>query len=132
MPRFMLDTSICIYVLKNYPVGFRSKFEALAGSLCMSCITLCELHYGAEKSDDREATLAELGLFAAKLEVLPFPAKAAEAYGRLRQAIAQSRRSVGPLDLLIGAHALSEGLTLVTNNRREFDRMPGLNVENWV
>lgn len=132
MPRLMLDTNICIYVLKNYPVGLREKFEALADSLCISSITLCELRYGAEKSSRRDSNLAELSLFVAQLAVLDFPAKAAEEYGRLRLALARVGKPIGPLDLLIGSHALSEGMTIVTNNHREFDRIPGLIVENWV
>ena len=132
MLRFMLDTNICIYVIKNYPSGLRHRFEQLRGHVCISSITLCELRYGVEKSARRDDSLAELELFAERLEVLSFSARAAADYGFLRRRLERAGTPVGIHDLLIGAHARSEGLTLVTNNRREFDRMPGLGVENWV
>lgn len=132
MHRFMLDTNICIYIIKNYPSGLRHRFEQLRGNLCMSSISLCELRYGAEKSQRRDDSLTELSLFAEMLDVLDFPAHAATYYGRIRRQLERSGQPIGVHDLLIGAHALSENLTLVTNNRREFDRIPGLLVENWV
>ncbi|MBO0905241.1 type II toxin-antitoxin system tRNA(fMet)-specific endonuclease VapC [Jiella sonneratiae] len=128
----MLDTNICIYVMKTYPPGVREKFNGLAEQLCISSITLGELHYGAEKSGRPPENLAAIEHFVARLEVLPFADKAAAHYGQLRAELERAGTPCGPYDMQIGAHARSEGLILVTNNRREFDRMPGLRVENWV
>jgi tRNA(fMet)-specific endonuclease VapC len=128
----MLDTNICIYMLKNYPRGLRHRFEQQQAHLCISSITLGELQYGVEKSTQRERSAEELDLFAGRLETLSFTAEAARHYGELRAVLERAGTPVGIHDLLIGAHARSEGITLVTNNRREFDRVPGLSVENWV
>jgi tRNA(fMet)-specific endonuclease VapC len=132
MPRFMLDTNICIYILKNYPSSLRHRFDQVLAHLCISSITLCELSYGTEKSLQRDKSNEELTLFSDRIEVLSFSANAAQHYGQIRAALERAGTPIGIHDLLIGAHARSEGLTLVTNNRREFDRIPGLLVENWV
>lgn len=129
---YMLDTNICIYVMKTYPPELRDKFNALAEQLCISCITLGELHYGAEKSARRPENLTAIENFVARLEVLPFGSKAAAHYGQLRAELERAGKPCGPHDTQIGGHARSEGLILVTNNMREFARMPGLRVENWV
>jgi tRNA(fMet)-specific endonuclease VapC len=104
----------------------------LAGELCISSVTLVELHYGAEKSARRLENLEAIEQFSARLEVLPFSPKAAAHYGQIRARLEREGRPVGAYDMLIGAHARSEGLVLVTNNRREFERMDGLQVENWA
>jgi tRNA(fMet)-specific endonuclease VapC len=132
MLRYMLDTNICIYVIKRHPAQLREKFNALAESLCISSITLAELHFGAEKSARRIDNLNIVAQFAARLEVLPFGVKAAAHYGQLRAELERLGKPCGANDLLIGAHARSEGLTVVTNNSREFRRMPGIRVENWL
>jgi tRNA(fMet)-specific endonuclease VapC len=132
MLAYMLDTNICIYVIKNYPAGLREKFNALAEQLCISSVTLGELHYGAEKSERRTENLTAIEHFVARLDVLDFGSKAAAHYGQLRAEVERAGTPCGPHDLQIGAHARSEGLILVTNNQREFKRMPGLRVENWV
>ncbi|MCE7026756.1 type II toxin-antitoxin system tRNA(fMet)-specific endonuclease VapC [Jiella avicenniae] len=132
MLAYMLDTNICIYVMKTYAPHVREKFNALAEQLCISSITLGELHYGAQKSARREENLTAIEQFGARLDVLPFADKAAAHYGQLRAEWKRAGTPCGPHDMQIGAHARSEGLILVTNNRREFDRMPGLRVENWV
>jgi tRNA(fMet)-specific endonuclease VapC len=129
---YMLDTNICIYVMKTYPPGLREKFNSLAEQLCISSITLGELHYGAEKSARRAENLRAIENFAARLEVLAFGGKAATHYGQLRAEVERSGTPCGLHYMQIGGHARSEGLILVTNNTREFDRMPGLRVENWV
>lgn len=129
---YMLDTNICIYVMKHYPPQLREKFNELAEQLCISSITLGELHYGAEKSARRSENLTAVENFAARLEVLPFGDKAAAHYGQLRAELERAGTPCGPHDMQIGGHARSEGLILVTNNVREFSRMPGLRVENWV
>jgi tRNA(fMet)-specific endonuclease VapC len=132
MLQYMLDTNICIYVIKDYPAGLRERFNQLANELCISTITLCELYFGAEKSSRRAQSLEGIARFIARLDVLPFDARAAGHYGQLRAELQSAGRPAGPLDMLIGAHARSEGLIVVTNNVREFSRMPGLRVENWV
>ncbi len=128
----MLDTNICIYVMKTYPPELREKFNALAEQLCISCITLGELHYGAEKSARRAENLTAIAHFVARLEVLPFSNRAAAHYGQSRAELERAGKPCGPHDTQIGGHARSEGLILVTNNLRELARMPGLRVENWV
>jgi tRNA(fMet)-specific endonuclease VapC len=129
---YMLDTNICIYVMKRFPPELREKFNALAEQLCVSCITLGELHYGAETSARRPETLSAIEDFVARLEVLPFGDKAAAHYGQLRAELQRAGKPCGAHDMQIGGHARSEGLILVTSNMREFARMPGLRVENWA
>jgi tRNA(fMet)-specific endonuclease VapC len=132
MLTYMLDTNICIYVIKNYPAELRMQFNLLAEQLCISSITLGELNYGAEKSVRRLENLQAVEEFVNRLDVLPFSAKAAIHYGQLRAELERAVTPCGPHDKLIGAHARSEGLIVVTNNMREFARMPGLRAENWV
>jgi tRNA(fMet)-specific endonuclease VapC len=132
MLAYMLDTNICIYVMTARPPGLEGKFNDLAEQLCISSVTLGELHYGAEKSARRTQNLTALEHFTARLEVLPFGAKAAAHYGQLRTELERAGTPCGPYDMQIGGHARSEGLILVTNDLREFSRMPGLRVENWV
>ena len=132
MLAYMLDTNICIYVMKSYPQALRDKFNALAEQLCISSITLGELHYGAEKSARRADNLKAIEQFAARLDVLPFGNKAAAHYGQVRAERERAGRPSGPHDMQIGGHARSEGLIVVTNNLREFVHMPGVRAENWV
>lgn len=132
MLTYMLDTNICIYVMKHYPPDLRDKFNALADQLCISSITLGELHYGAEKSAHRADKLIAIEHFVARLDVLPFAEKAAAHYGQVRAELERAGRPSGPHDMQIGGHARSEGLIVVTNNMREFARMPGVRAENWV
>jgi tRNA(fMet)-specific endonuclease VapC len=132
MPQYMLDTNICIYVIKNYPPKLRERFERLTGNLCISSITLAELHYGAEKSARRYENLQGIEQFIAKLEVLAFSATAAAHFGQIRAAIQRIGEPAGLFDMLIGAHARAEGVSLVTNNAREFSRLPGVQCENWL
>lgn len=132
MLAYMLDTNICIYVMKTYPPQLREKFNSLAEQLCMSSITLGELHYGAEKSARRVENLSAIEHFVARLEVLPFGNKAAAHYGQLRAELERAGTPCGSHDMQICGHARSEGLILVTNNMREFARMPGVRAENWL
>lgn len=132
MLSYMLDTNICIDVMKTYPPALREKFNALAEQLCISSITLGELVYGAEKSSRRADNLTAIAHFSARLEVLPFADKAAAHYGQLRAELERAGTPCGPHDMQIGGHARSEGLIVVTNNIREFSRMPGLRTENWM
>jgi tRNA(fMet)-specific endonuclease VapC len=132
MLTYMLDTNICIYVMKNYPETLREKFNSLAEQLCVSSITLGELHYGAEKSARRADNLKAIEHFVARLDILPFETKAAAHYGQVRAELERAGTPCGPHDMQIGGHARSEGLIVVTNNIREFNRMPGIRVESWV
>jgi tRNA(fMet)-specific endonuclease VapC len=132
MLQYMLDTNICIYVIKNYPAELRERFNRLAEQLCISSVTLGELHYGAEKSARRLENLQAIEHFTARLEVLAFGPKAAAHYGQIRAELERAGTPCGPHDMQIGAHARGEGLIVVTNNIREFARMPGVRTENWV
>jgi tRNA(fMet)-specific endonuclease VapC len=132
MLRYMLDTKICIYVIKSRPAGLRERFNSLADQLCISAITLAEIIYGAEKSAPPVENLAIIEQFVARLDVLSFGERAATHYGQLRAELERAGHAVGIHDMMIGGHARSEGLTLVSNNLREFRRMEGLRLENWV
>jgi tRNA(fMet)-specific endonuclease VapC len=128
----MLDTNVCIYVMTKRSLDLLEKFNSLAEQLCISSITLGELHYGAEKSARRVENLTAIEHFVARLEVLPFETKAAAHYGQVRAELERAGTPCGPHDMQIGGHARSEGLIIVTNNTREFSCMPGIRVENWV
>jgi tRNA(fMet)-specific endonuclease VapC len=132
MLQYMLDTDICIHVIKHYPERLRQRFNRHGEQLSISSIALGELRFGAEKSARREENLHEVELFAARVNVLPFGSTAAAHYGEIRAELERAGKPIGVHDMLIGAHARSEGLTLVTGNRREFDRITGLRVENWL
>jgi tRNA(fMet)-specific endonuclease VapC len=132
MLAYMLDTNICIHVMKHYPPELREQFNALAEQLCISSITLGELHYGAEKSARRADNLAAIEHFVARLDVLPFAEKAAAHYGQVRAELERAGTPCGPHDMQIAGHARSEGLIVVTNNMREFTRMPGVRAESWI
>lgn len=132
MLEYMLDTNICIYVIKGNLIQLNDRFNAESARICISSITLAELQYGAEKSQNRAKSLQTLERFTERMPILPFDADAALHFGTLRAELELAGTPCGLLDVEIGAHARSEGLIVVTNNRREFDRMPGLRVENWV
>jgi tRNA(fMet)-specific endonuclease VapC len=128
----MLDTNICIFVLRGGGgSGLSARFETEADRICISSVTLAELTYGVAKSTRQERNGQALAAFSARLPVLDFDAAAAEAYGPLRADLESAGTPVGPYDLMIAAHALSRDLAVVTNNRREFDRVAGLSVEDW-
>ena len=132
MLAYMLDTNICIYVMRRREQALLDRFSATAGRTCLSSIVVSELQFGARKSRWQEASLELLRSFISQLDVLSYGIEAAGHYAEIRNALEVAGVPAGPNDLLIGAHARSLDLTLVTNNRREFDRMPGLRVENWV
>lgn len=132
MLKYMLDTNICIFTVKNRPQQVRDAFNRHHGQLCMSSISLMELIYGAEKSAMPERNLSVIEGFAARLEILRYDEIAASHTGQLRAELARSGTPIGPYDQLIAGHARSRGLIVVTNNRREFDRVPGLRVEDWT
>ena len=131
----MLDTNTLVYVLNRRPQHQTvvERYDAADPRLtCISSITLAELRFGVEQSALREVTQAKLDRLAAALTVLPFEARAAHAYGVLRAQLQKAGKLIGPLDMLIAGHAISLGAMLVTNNVREFSRVPGLRTENWL
>ena len=132
MLRFLLDTNIVIYVIKNKPRSALELFNAHDGRMAISSITLAELLHGAEKSNAPTRSLAVVEDFASRLEVLPYGAKAAQHYGSVRSNLEKRGLTIGVNDLHIAAHARSEGLTLVTNNLREFERVEALQLVNWA
>jgi len=132
MIKYMLDTNILIYTIKNRPNKVREAFKEHAEFLAMSTVSLGELVYGAEKSSQSARNLADIEALAARLDVVPFDGEAAIHFGQIRVELEKSGKVIGPYDLMIAGHARSRGLILVTNNLREFKRVPGLRVENWV
>lgn len=132
MLQFMLDTNICIYINKKRPLKLLERFNSVTGQVCISTITAGELYFGAEKSERKIENYAALERFFGRMDVLPFSKEAASHYAQIRTLLQKSGKLIGPYDMLIGAHARSEGLTLVTNNEREFRRISGLRVENWI
>ena len=131
--RYLLDTNICIYVIKRRPPQVLARFQRCAvGDLGLSTMKLAELVYGAAKSQFPARNQTALAAFILPLDVVPFDAAAAIAYGPIRATLERQGTPIGAMDLLIAAHAVSLGVSLVTNNTREFGRVPGLQVENWV
>ena len=133
MIRYLLDTNICIYIIKQHPKQVIEHLRTLlVGDVAISVITLAELEYGAAKSSRPEQNREALIAFTAPLEVLPFDDNASLHYGEIRAELERSGMVIGAMDMLIAAHALSRSLKLVTNNSREFQRIHGLDIENWV
>lgn len=131
--RFLLDTNICIYIARHNPPAVRARFEQVASdAVAMSVVTLGELRHGAEKSQAAPKAIAALARLQAAIQVMNLGEEAGVHYGQIRSALEKAGSPVGNNDLWIAAHARSQGWTLVTNNEREFLRIPGLQVENWV
>jgi tRNA(fMet)-specific endonuclease VapC len=130
--RYLLDTNIVIYVLRRRPPELLSTFNANASRMAISSITLAELMHGAGKSQQVGKNLSAIEDFCTRLEVLPYGMKAAQHYGAIRAALEKIGQPIGVNDLHIAGHARSEGLVLVTNNIAEFERVPGLELENWL
>jgi tRNA(fMet)-specific endonuclease VapC len=132
-PRYLLDTNICIYLRQNRLPEVTERFRRLQpGDAVLSVITYGELAYGAERSRERPRALESLAALISLLAVLPLPENAAVAYGQIRSALQSRGEMIGGNDLWIAAHAKAAGLTLVTNNEREFNRVPGLKIQNWT
>ena len=130
--KFMLDTNICIYLIKQKPPKVLMHFKSHAvGDIGISSITLAELRYGVFKSQYVEKNRQALDEFILPLEITDFDERAAEEYGTVRAALEKAGKPVGSMDMLIGAHALSLGVTLVTNNVREFKQIKSLKVVDW-
>lgn len=131
--RYLLDTTICIYIARHNPPEVRERFARhTASELAMSVITLGELRFGAEKSQMRERALSSIQTLAQLITLAPLPEAAAEHYGEIRAELQKSGQMIGNNDLWIAAHARAQGWIVVTNNEREFFRVAGLQVENWV
>lgn len=132
MLRYMLDTNILIYTIKNRPAVVRQNFEAHDGDICASSVTAMELLYGAHKSQAVRRNLDVIEGLLGRLTVLDFDFGAAEHAGQIRAELASAGTPIGPFDVMIAGHARSRGLCLVTNNEGEFARVSGLRLANWT
>ena len=132
MLKYMLDTNIANYVIKIRPMEVLEIFNRNVGRMCISSITLAELMHGVEKSAKPEHNLQQVEDFVSRLTVLEYGNKAAAHYGDMRAVLERKGTPIGVNDLHITGHARSEGLTLVTNNFKEFERVAGLRLENWI
>lgn len=132
MLRYMLDTNILIYMIKNRPEAVRRQVEAHDGEICASSVTATELLYGAHKSQAPRRNLDVVEGLLARLDILDFDLAAAEHAGQIRAALASIGKPIGPFDVMIAGHARATGLCLVTNNLREFERVNGMRLENWA
>jgi tRNA(fMet)-specific endonuclease VapC len=131
--KLMLDTNICIYIIKQQPVTVLKRFlEYQVGDIGISSITLSELRYGVAKSTHQEKNAKALDEFIIPLEVVSFDEEAAHVYGDIRANLEKVGTPIGAMDMLIAAHAISLGIPLVTNNTREFVRIPALNCIDWI
>lgn len=131
MLKYLLDTNIVIYTMKNRPREVKRRFQQHHSQMGISTVTLGELVFGAEHSQQVERNLADIEAMAARLEVLPFDDKAAYHFGQIRAALYRLGQPIGPYDMMIAGHARACGLKLVTNNVREFGRVQGLVLEDW-
>ncbi len=130
---YMLDTDICIYIIKKRPESILKKFNKFRNqNIYMSVITLAELQYGVERSSSKKFNQKIIDDFVSHLFVVPWDNKSAIQYGKLRNSLNEKGTPIGNMDLMIASHALSQNFTLVTNNVKEFKRVPNLKYENWV
>ena len=131
--RYMLDTNICIYVIKHKPEKVFQKLQEVDPSdVCISSVTYAELVHGVEKSAAVDKNRLALSMFLANIEILNFDVNAAENYGKIRATLEKNGTPIGPLDMMIAGHAQSLGYIVVTNNMKEFKRVNNLKIENWV
>ena len=130
---FLIDTNICIYIMNNHPPQVIQKFREIgAGNVCISSVTVSELQYGVFKSKQIKKNVKRLDEFLSPFEIISYDESASIYYGKIRSHLEKKGHVIGPLDMLIAAHAVSENLTLITNNEKEFKRVKSLKVENWV
>lgn len=130
---YLIDTNICIYIMNNHPPEVLQKFKNIGvGKIGISSITISELHYGVCKSNNIKKNSKRLDEFLAPFDILSYDENASRYYGKIRCQLEKQGNLIGPLDMLIAAHALSEKLILVTNNVKEFGRIKSLRIENWV
>ncbi len=130
--RYLLDSDVCIYLMKNRPVRLLRRLDRFAPVTAMSVVVYGELCFGRESSRRRDETAAHISVLLETIRVLPLPLDAGARYGEIRAELERRGRPIGANDTWIAAHALAEGLTLVTNNEREFARVPSLRIENWM
>lgn len=131
--KVLLDTNICIYIIKRQPAAVINRFlEYQVGDIGISSITLSELRYGVAKSSHKEKNSKALDEFIIPLEVVSFDEEAARMYGDIRASLEKAGTPIGAMDMLIAAHALSLGIPLITNNTREFARIPSLDIVDWT
>ena len=131
--RYMLDTNICIYVIKHKPETVFQKLQNInPEDVCISSVTYAELVHGVEKSAAVEKNRLALSMLLANMEILDFDVDAADCYGKIRAALEKKGTPIGTLDMMIAAHAQSLSYTVVTNNVKEFSRVSALQIENWV
>jgi len=131
--RFMLDTNACVALIRRHDERILGRVKRCRPEeLCVSAVTLSELEYGAARSADTPKNRLALAEFMTPIAVVPYDDTVAVSYGRIRTELESKGMPIGPLDTMIAAHALSLGLTLVTDNEREFRRVPGLMVQNWA
>ena len=132
MSMYLLDTNICIYAITGRnPIVIDAIKKFPAGNIALSTVTLAELEYGASKSMQRERNRLMLIVFASPFRILPFDIGDVEVFGKMRAYLERTGTPIGPYDLQIAAQAISRNYVLVTNNEREFKRVPGLRIENW-
>ncbi len=130
---YLLDTNICIYIIKKKPVEVFEKFKTLTiGDVGISSITLAELQYGVEKSSNSEKNREALEQFLTPIEIIDYGYEATIEYGKIRTTLENKGIPIGPLDMLIASHAKSLNVILVTNNVKEFERIAGLKIVNWT
>jgi tRNA(fMet)-specific endonuclease VapC len=130
---YMLDTDICSYIIRMRPVSVLEKFKSLKTSdLCISVITQAELFYGVQRSSSKKINHSIIESFTSRLIMLDWDKEAAKSYGYLRASMEEKGKNIGNMDLMIAAHALSIGATIVTNNIRHFNMVEGLKIENWI
>ena len=130
---YLIDTHICIYIMNQRPHELVQKFKKFEiGQIGISSITVSELNYGVAKSQQKKSNTKRLEEFLTPFVILPYDENASKYYGTIRSHLESQDNVIGPLDILIAAHAISENLTLVTNNEKEFQRIDSLKVENWA
>ncbi len=131
--RYMLDTNICIYAIKHKPEKVFQRLQEIdPDDVCVSSVTYAELVHGVEKSAAVEKNRLALSMLLANIEILNFDVDAANCYGKIRADLEKKGTPIGSLDMMIAGHAMSMGYTVVTNNVKEFSRIPDLKIENWV
>ena len=131
--RYMLDTNICIFAIRRKPTNvLLNLLNKISSDICISVITYSELIHGVEKSRDIDRNRLALTMFLSEMEIVPYDAQDAEEYGRIRAELEKQGTPIGPMNMLIAAHAKSRGCTLVTNNTREIERVKNLQLEDWT
>ena len=131
--KYLIDTNICIYIMNHHPPAVLARFKHLGvGEAGISSITLSELYYGISKSKKISQNIKRLEEFLYPFEILAYDENSAREYGKIRSRLERQGQVIGPLDMLIAAHALSRDLTIITNNTREFERVESLRIEDWT